>query len=333
MRLALPLCLDSGAHGISQKYMAPRNEAGERMKGGMAVIRATDFSFLKSQKFRDYLDNYMAYLSVNAGSYEFVVTLDIVYNAEASWAIYKEMRSEGFNVMPVYHFGEDIKWLKKYMDEVEYLGIGGLVQSEVTKSDFMSFGEAAWKALCDEKGRPLRKVHGFAMTSFDFLTMWPWYSVDSTAAFVQARVGAVMMPQHTPDGYNFSARPLAFPVTEGRATDRKHIGHHPSGGHVERVIDEYLLHLGLTRDDLRDNYSARDTANLYYMNEMLRTISLKHTERMGAPHHMLYYASGCNSAPRQELHLSIAHLKALDAVDHIGYMGTFFTFEVIGLYL
>lgn len=76
------------------------------------------------------------------------------------------------NVMPVYHYGDDIGWLHKYMETADYIGISPANDThENVKRKFLK--EVFY--ITQDKV----KTHGLGYSSFEGLTMFPFYSVDS----------------------------------------------------------------------------------------------------------------------------------------------------------
>lgn len=322
----IPLALDSGAHSIYNQYFTARDKDGKVITGQKNIDLA-DYSFYKSEGFRTYLERYIEYLkAVPKDQYEFVVTLDVIFNPEASWEVYKEMRGHGLNVLPVYHFGEDVKWLKKYMGETDYIGIGGLGQ-QTTKASWLPFGERTWRTITDDKGRPLVKTHGFAVSSFDFLARWPWYSVDSTTAFTFSRMGAILLPQFTgrkEDPYNFFVTPTVVPVTAGRATHYRHALHSHPTGDILKAINGFLGQIGITLQDTVEAYMPRDTVNLHFFNRTMRALSERHSRRLGMKVSTRYYASGSPAANMDAFLATLDYLGERNDIDHLGYLGTFY---------
>lgn len=320
---SIPMALDSGAHSIYNRFLAAKDKTGKRL-GGQENIEKANFDYVGSPEFRKYVDGYMQFLTATKPYMQFQVTLDIIYNPEATWEVYKEFRAAGFDVLPVYHFGEDPKWLKKYMDETDYIGVGGLGQNN-TKQTWLPFGERTWKIICDAKGRPRCKVHGFAMSSFDLMSRWPWYSVDSTTAFTFSRMGAVTLPHSRRDGngFNFSVTPVIFPVSVRRGKSNRHIGHRGEG-HVKQAVEAYLAEVKLTLADVGESYVARDIANLYFMNRCMEEISATHSERLGGKYVSRYYASGSPTATMAGFLATLEHLQEHNALSHLCYLGTYF---------
>lgn len=321
-RIVLPLALDSGAHSLYNKFLAARDSSGKRLSGA-GMIDKVNLDYIKGKDFKKYLDDYMTSLSSIKGSLEFAVTLDIIYNPEASWDLYREMRKAGHNVLPVYHYGEDVKWLKKYMAETDYIGIGGLGQYN-TKQNWLPFGIQTWKTITSDKGKPLVKTHGFAMSSFDLMRRWPWYSIDSTSACTFSRMGAIMLPIHQRGKLDYATTPIIVPLAKGRATDKKFLGHRQPGGIIHNLVLKYLEHRGQTLDQAMGSYIVRDALNLCFMNESMREISKIHSEKLGEEWNTYYYSSGNPTDSIYTFDQVLHKLQKMDALEHLRYLGTFF---------
>jgi len=317
-----PLAIDSGAHSLYTRYGAPKTAEGKQIRGE-GISDKVNSDYLNLPLFHKYLEDYMTFLLAHGKDLVFSVSVDVMMNPEASWDIWKEMTKQGAKAIPVFHFGEESKWLKKYMDETDYIGIGGLVNIG-SKGASEKFRARAWKLLCDDKGKPLVKVHGFGITSFKTISDHPYHSVDSTAAFTWSRYGSIAMPRHAASsGWEYSELPKIVPVTPLRSRDTNHFIHYRPGGVRHKGVLEHLEALGLTIDEVRDEYGARDFANLFFMNHLMRSVSEKHSKRMGAPHTMLYYASG-NFASTVDVGLrTVARLDKIKETDHLAYLGTF----------
>jgi len=317
-----PLAIDSGAHSLYTRYGAPRTEDGAQVRGE-GITQKVKSDYLNLPLFHHYLEDYLEFLRAHGKDMVFSVSLDVVMNPEASWDIYQEMTRQKVNVVPVYHFGEDIKWLKKYMAVTDYIGIGGLVNIG-DKEQSTRFRNRTWKAICDIKGRPLVKVHGFGITSFNTISDHPYFSIDSTAAFTWSRYGGIAMPKKRAKvGFEFDAIPVLTPVTTRRSKDRRHQGHQMPDGLEEKALHEYLELIGVKKEDVKDDYGARDIVNLFFMNRFMRSVSEKHSQRMGIPHTTTYYASG-NFASTVDVGLrTVAYLDKIKETANLAYLGTF----------
>lgn len=76
------------------------------------------------------------------------------------------------NVMPVYHYGDNIEWLHKFIELSDYIGISPANDThENIKREFL-------KSVFEVTKSEI-KTHGLGYSSFNGLSMFPFYSVDS----------------------------------------------------------------------------------------------------------------------------------------------------------
>lgn len=74
------------------------------------------------------LDSYMDYIREHAAVISEYVVLDVIGDAEASFANFLTMRESGLSPIPVFHYQDDPKHLKKYIDMGETrIALGGTV--------------------------------------------------------------------------------------------------------------------------------------------------------------------------------------------------------------
>lgn len=160
--------------GTSKK--SDKKQSGSVQRSADARTLA-DYSYFDTKEVKDFMKNYVLFVNKYKNQLDIYVNIDVIFNPERTWENQKYLESMGIRPMPVYHFGEDIKWLKKYMDNYEYIGIGGLGQ-DVTKNRFvLQHGDPVFSLLEDSKQEI--KTHGFAITSLDLMLRYPWYSCDS----------------------------------------------------------------------------------------------------------------------------------------------------------
>jgi len=76
------------------------------------------------------------------------------------------------NVMPVYHYGDNISWLHKFMESSEYIGISPA--NDTHENIKRKFLQEVFYVTEDKV-----KTHGLGYSSFNGLSMFPFYSVDS----------------------------------------------------------------------------------------------------------------------------------------------------------
>jgi len=111
------------------------------------------------------------------------INLDVIPKTGSSADDIEECCKKGFenflflkqhlkNVMPVYHYGDDIKWLHEYIKHADYIGISPANDThESIKREFLT------EVFNITKDRI--KTHGLGYSSFKGLSMFPFYSVDS----------------------------------------------------------------------------------------------------------------------------------------------------------
>lgn len=143
------------------------------------------------------LEKYARFIVENKKSFTGgIFTLDDVMDAEKSYENWIRLRALGVETIPVYHHGEPVKFLFKYLDACDYIGIGG-VASQATPARLVWF-EHFWKDhLIKPSGEPVARLHGLGMTSIELMLRYPWYSLDSSSAVKQAAFGNVFLPRFT----------------------------------------------------------------------------------------------------------------------------------------
>jgi len=93
------------------------------------------------------------------------------------------MEDEGLYPIPVFHYGEDFKFLEEMVKKYDYIALGGMVQLKNKKK--LSF----WLKKCFSKIPKNIKVHGLAISSLDLIKKFRFYSTDSSSWASGARYG------------------------------------------------------------------------------------------------------------------------------------------------
>lgn len=158
------------------------------------------------------LNEYAAFILKHPKAFDVVASLDVIppmaaggggvstaaqeKAAQEGWENWLELtkllKPAGIKPIHTFHKGENVKWLKKLVDNCEYLGLGGIRFG--TADNRVKWLDEIMPYLTDDKGRPLRKFHGFAATSVELMTCYPWYSVDSTSWLLAGRYGDCIIP-------------------------------------------------------------------------------------------------------------------------------------------
>ena len=90
-----------------------RNFYSGQKKGAEQAF--TKYDFNENEDVRQYLDEYCDFIHKYKDQLSGYVNLDIIYNAEQSYDNQMYMESKGLRPIPVFHYGEDFKWLKNYL--------------------------------------------------------------------------------------------------------------------------------------------------------------------------------------------------------------------------
>lgn len=142
------------------------------------------------------LDEYIQFIKDNESLIDMYSNLDDITSPEGTWRNQMKMERAGLHPIPVYHYGEDIKWLQKLLKRgYPYISLGGMVP--ISTKDLIHWLDELWSDyLTDDKGLPIVKVHGFGLTSLPLMLRYPWFSVDSTSWVVTGRLGSIYVPKY-----------------------------------------------------------------------------------------------------------------------------------------
>ena len=175
----------------------------------------------------------------------------------------KRMEKLGVTPLPCFHFNEDIRYLKYYIDNYEYITLGGMV-AQTTQALLPWLDEIWGKYLTDAHGRPKVKVHGFGLTTPILMRRYPWYSVDSSSWVQIARVGGMLL---LPEAkvLNVSSQ------SPNRRVEGQHI---TTLNEPQRLaVLEKLQKCGVDTDRMQETYLSRWTYNMWAFNELGKMIA------------------------------------------------------------
>jgi hypothetical protein len=256
--------LDSGAYGAWRR--------------GTEISLKEYIAFIKKHKHQ--LSAYVA-LDVIPGTYGKANTTAMVEaSAKKSYDSLRRMRDKGLSPIPVFHQGEDYKWLVKLIEDGNmYIGISPYARSHRRK--VLEFLDNSFSIICDAKGNPRVKTHGFGVTSPVMMARVPWYSVDSTSWNLAAAYGALKIPQYIGDKPNYRDAPVTLDVTGERSTK--------GGYQLNEWADsfptyyqhalQFLESVGLTVTQVRNAYHMRLVATIKFFQNVeaaCQNITFKH---------------------------------------------------------
>lgn len=129
-------------------------------------------------------------------------------SAKESYKNFEFLLDQGLEPIPVFHAGERIYWLEKIIDSgANYIALAPLMigSNKVAQKHWL---DLVWSRLINQSGSPIAKVHCLGLTSYDVITRYPWFSLDSTSWKMDpAYGGAILIPQYEDGRWNFALRP------------------------------------------------------------------------------------------------------------------------------
>lgn len=127
-----------------------------------------------SQNVKINLNDYIAFIKENLNKITVYANLDVINDVKATQKNQFIMEQSGLSPIPVFHVGEDYRWLIEYCKKYNYIALGGMVgKTRKVKDTFLSNCFAIIKNYF-----PVR-VHGFALTDTMLLKKYPFYSIDT----------------------------------------------------------------------------------------------------------------------------------------------------------
>ncbi len=246
MKNEICVFLDCGAPSLYNKYI--RKFDNPAVKGSSLENRKLDdFGFVDSVDYKEYRDNYIKFLQENQDQIDVYSNLDVINNPEKTWENQQFLEAAGLHPIPVYHFGCDLKWLELYLKKgYDYLAIGGMIPNPPPV--LLPGLDNIWsRYLTDSQGMPIVKVHGFAATSFDLMTRYPFYSVDSTSWILIGAFGSIWVPKTKNGKYIYNESPLHICVSSRSPQQKIEERHINSFSQMEiESIEAYLNSKGFT---------------------------------------------------------------------------------------
>jgi len=144
--------------------------------------------------------------------------------AELTLKNQKIMEEAGLRPLPVFHIGEPFEYLEYYIKRYDYIGLGGMV-GVPRNTLILWLDECFDKYICDEKGMPKVKIHGFGLTSFSLMLRYPWYSCDSTSWVITSRIGSIYVPRFKNGKWIYDENSWKISVSS-RSPNKKEAGQH-----------------------------------------------------------------------------------------------------------
>lgn len=173
-----------------------------------------------------------------------------------------EMEARGVRPLPCFHAGEDERYLDWYVENYEYITLGGMVGTSTKQ--LMIWLDRMWNNhLVDGAGRAKIKVHGFGITSVPIMERYPWHSCDSSSWVQSTAFGTIVTPEHGP-----------------MSVSEKSPSRHDAGQHIcnlSPIEQDYVFKLlednGFTYERLSTVYESRAAYNMWAYGVINATIN------------------------------------------------------------
>jgi hypothetical protein len=266
--------MDSGAHSL---YNAKARGARPSQK----------YAFFDTDEFWAYVDEYAEFIKKNQKYIDHYVNVDVIHNPELSWRNQKYLEDEhGLKPVPVVHHETPMSWLMKYLDAgYDYIGLGGVAQHS-TRQSYIAWADQVYEILCDNPTRtPMVKTHGFAMTAYQTLTRYPWFSVDSASWAKAGGFGMVMFPRLEGGEFTFSKPPFNMCFSSDSPQTSKQGRHYFTCTQKERdilklwlqVIDIPLGNPNVEKEDpewmgVITHHTMRKAANIRFFRKLVESL-------------------------------------------------------------
>lgn len=178
------------------------------------------------------LQAYIDFIHAHKDKLTVYANLDDMADPVKTWENQVEMEKQGLKPLPVYHIGEDTKYLKKCM-EYEYFAVGGNVLKGL--GVLKRFFDQLFTVICPKENGflPTHKIHGFALTAPSIVASYPWYSADSTSWVMYGKYGIILISKG-----NFREEPYTIFVSTRSKAQMEHDAHINTVSPIHR---EYIM--------------------------------------------------------------------------------------------
>jgi len=140
------------------------------------------------------IDKYIQFIKDCGDKITAAVSLDVIGDGAATYSQWKYMKKKGVNTIPTYHLSTDVKYLERYIEETDYIGVGGVAGVTTSRTSRETFNVLWKEMLTDSDGMPLCKIHAFGITDVTILADFPFYSIDSSTWLMTSRRGIIIIP-------------------------------------------------------------------------------------------------------------------------------------------
>lgn len=290
--------MDSGAWALCRLHVLKQGKKAEKVgKHGRLleepVVRGAqgDFSYYdlsKGSPFRKYCNSYASFIKKFKNRIELFANIDAIGSPEITWKIQMFFEKEhGLKPVPVIHHGASLRWIDRYLETGhDIIGLGGFAR-KIARKEVIKWTDDVFRHICpaSNKHLPLVRVHGFALTAWEYMRRWPWYCVDSTSWVKYSAYGWICLPRWTErTGFRFDVPPLVINVSwrsPFKADRHKHIDNviqpirdsiHKWLKRTGQVLGKVDKHGNEIERGVVSSHECRSTANLHYFMDLQESL-------------------------------------------------------------
>lgn len=200
-----------------------------------------------------------------------------------SWENYLYMREKSKDwtkLIPVFHQGEDTKWLQNLCDykfpdgtQIPYIGLSP--RGDVSLKDKYDFCANCF-SIIQKSSQPNIKTHAFGATSLSMLERLPFTSADSTTWVLVSAYGQVWIPT------GITGECVDDTVGVKLGVSKENISHPTSAQtywaqtpEVKKKLDDYFESIGTNIEELSVSHSARSLASAKFCQDWARNYEYK----------------------------------------------------------
>ena len=254
-------------HKLESYHYIAKGRYAEKMR------KAGDRVFLDSGAFSSFslgvnvnIEAYAEFVKGNQDIIEMASVLDAIGDPEGTYHNQNTMEKLGAEVLPCFHYGEPWSLCEYYLNNYEYITIGGMVPIANVKLE--PWLDELWGViLTDKDGYSRAKVHGFGLTSKKLMAKYPWYSCDSSSWIQYSANGVIAFPEFD-YGIHISSK------KQTRQDFGQHFNTFPPKAR-EKVI-ELLTYYGLKLEEVTDGSDGRSAINAFTYDRLGRMLGDDH---------------------------------------------------------
>lgn len=169
------------------------------------------------------ITDYINFIKENEKHITVYANMDVIGDPEKTLENQKIMEAEGLSPLPCFHQGEDTKYLEHYVENYEYICVGGMASKRFNYNTTIANLDTYFTLVCSSSGIPKVKVHGFGITAIPMVLRYPWYSVDSSTWVVFARYGKIIVPRRKNNVWVYDTTTNAYTVSFQNLNSENHI--------------------------------------------------------------------------------------------------------------